>query len=110
MGIHLSNYQLGGEELPGAYARMVAAGHEFRHNDNLSTILIMQVFRSKDAYIEGKPYIEEKQVLISNQEDLIACITGNLGEYKGGPEAGSGLKNLAEFCLRNNPEWAGERD
>ena len=110
MGIHLSNYQLGGENLPGAYARMVAAGHEFRHSSSLSTLLIMQVFRSKQAYLEGKPCIEEKQVPITNQEDLIACITGNLGDYKGGPEAGTGLKNLAEFCLRDNPEWAGERD
>lgn len=110
MGIFLDNYQLGGEDLPGAYARMVAAGHDFRHNGGLSTTLIMQVFRSKDSYQAGKPCIEEVQVPINNQEDLIACITGNLGDYKGGPEAGTGLKNLAEFCLRDMPEWAGERD
>lgn len=110
MGIHLDNYQLGGEPLPGAYARMVAAGHEFRHSDSLSTILIMQIFRSKEAYRDGKPCIEEVQVPIRNQEDLIACISGDLGDYKGGPEAGTGLKNLAEFCLRDMPEWAGERD
>ena len=111
MGIYLSNYTLGGEPYQGAYARMCAAGHDFRDPHNLTTLLIMRTYRSKDAYKAGKPHLEEIQVQVTDQDDLRACISGQLpAEYKAGPDSGTGLKYLAEFCLRNMPAWAGELD
>ena len=111
MGIYLSNYTLGGDPYPGAYAAMVGGGQDFRSKMHLSAALIMRTYRSKDAFLADKPHIEEVQVIITDQDDLRACISGQVPpEYKGGPESGTGLKYLAEFCLRNMPEWAGELD
>lgn len=127
MGLILSNYKLGGNNSepdkgtlwPNAYCRFRAGGQNLRTAGMMSAILCVQVWPSLSDYEASKSgdatkcplTIEEEQININDQDDMIALLTGNFGDWSPPLDANGhaigGLQLMAAFAVRNMPRWQG---